>query len=234
MSAPSTSASDRPDPYVWRIDRRTTLAWLGAAAAAAPALARAQSPNDRAEKPVLAGPQPATGYGTDPQLLLPKPAPWPRLMTRAQLQTAALICDFILPASSTAPSASALGVPDFIDEWVSAPYPQQVADRPVIMDGLAWVEAESRRRSGRGLFDAAVDERAALLTSLTTRPTDPALQAPHAFFRRFRSLVIGGYYTTQPGFKDIGYIGNVARAADPGPSPEVKAALDTALKTMGL
>ena len=38
-------------------------------------------------------------------------------------------------ASGSAPSASSLGVPDFVDEWVSAPYPDQVKDRPIILDG---------------------------------------------------------------------------------------------------
>ena len=66
------------------------------------------------------------------------------------------------------------------------------------------------------------------------KPADRALETPHAFFRRLRSLVIGGYYTTAPGMKDIGYIGNVVRASDPGPSPEVKAALDAAFKTLRL
>ena len=238
MSDRNTPPEDRPEPYVSRIDRRATLAWLGAAGIAVAAPAVAQSPNDRATKPVLAPPQAvrpgAEGYGTDPKLVSPKPAPWPRLMTKAQLQTTALLCDFILPASGAAPSATALHVPDFIDEWVSAPYPQQTADRPIVLAGLAWVEADARRRFGKGLFDLAAADRAAVLTPLATRSADPALQAPHAFFRKLRSLTIGGYYTTPAGFKDIGYIGNVPRSVDPGPSPQVRAALDSAFKTLRL
>ena len=219
-------------PYRSMIDRRTTLAWLGAAGVAIPALAHAQSPNDRDKAVVEA--KSAQGYGTDPVLVKPKPAPWPRLMTRAQLQTCALLCDFILPASAAAPSANAVGVPDFIDEWISAPYPAQLTDRPIIVNGLAWVEGEAQKAFRKGLFEAAPSDRIALLTTLTVKPSDPAMQTPHAFFRRFRSLTIGSYYTTQPGFKDIGYIGNVARASDPGPSPEVKAALEAALTKLGL
>ena len=225
---------DTPEPYVSSVDRRTTLAWLGAAGFAVPALAHAQSPNDRAEKPVVAGPKPVQGYGTDPQLVKPKPAPWPRLMTKTQLQTAALLCDFILPASADAPSAVALGVPDFIDEWVSAPYPQQLADRPVVLEGLDRLEADARRRLGRGLLETSPADRLAVLAPLTRRPADPAGQAPHAFFRKFRSLTVGAYYTTAPGFKDIGYIGNVPRSVEPGPSAEVRAALDVAFVKLGL
>jgi hypothetical protein len=54
------------------------------------------------------------------------------------------------------------------------------------------------------------------------------------FFISFRKLTIGAYYTTKEGFKDIGYIGNVARVSDPGPSEAVKAALERELKKLGL
>ena len=222
--------TDTPKPYISLVDRRTTLAWLGAAGTAASTGAFAKQA--RAASAVKA--PAAKGYGTDPVLTKPAPAPWPRIMTKGQLQTAALVCDFILPASATAPSASSLGVPDFLDEWVSAPYPDQVADRPVILDGLGWVEGEARKRHGVDLLHAAPADRLALLQGLTALPTDPALRAPHAFFRRFRVLTIGAYYTTPPGFKDIGYIGNVARVRDPGPSPQVKAHLDRELKKLGL
>ena len=224
-----------PEPYVSGIDRRTTLAWFGAVGFAVPAASRAQAPDGRPEvRPVAAPAALGKGYGTDPALLTPKPAPWPRLMTSTQLQTTALLCDFILPASGDAPSANALHVPDFIDEWISAPYPQQAADRPIVLDGLVWVEVEAKRRFGKGLFDAAPADRAAFLTTLTVRPADPAAQTPHTFFRKLRSLVIGAYYTTQPGFKDIGYIGNVVRSEDLGPSPQAKAAIDAALKQLRL
>jgi hypothetical protein len=216
------------EPYVSRIDRRTTLAWLGGAGAVAlvggPVVAQGYG----------GAPAPAAaGYGTDPDLRKPA-APWPRILTKAQLQTAALLCDFILPAFGDAPAATALGVPDFIDEWVSAPYPDQAADRPIVVAGLNGLEDEARRRHGQDLLHTAPADRDALFAGLTGRPSDPSLAAPHAFFRRFRALTIGAYYTTEAGFRDIGYIGNVAMASYPGPSDAVKAVLDTRLKKLGL
>jgi hypothetical protein len=221
-----------PTPYVSRIDRRTTLAWLGGAAAAGLAVGGVSIPSPGDAAVVAASTR--KGYGTDPRLTHPAPAPWPRILTPAQLQTAALLCDFILPASATAPSATSLGAPDFIDEWISAPYPEQVRDRPVILAGLNALEDEAQRRFQADLFNTAPADRAALLTALTQKPTDPALAAPHAFFRRFRALTIGAYYTTRPGFKDVGYHGNVAMASYPGPSDAVKDHLDRALKRLGL
>ena len=143
-------------------------------------------------------------------------------MIPAQLQTAAILADFILPASGTAPSASSLGVPDFIDEWVSAPYPDQLKDRPVIMNGL--------NALGAKVLKSGAADRASALAALPTS-TDPDTQK---FWKRFRGLTIGAYYTTEAGFKDIGYIGNVARTSDPGPSDEVKAVLEREFKRLGI
>ncbi len=201
------------EPYVSKIDRRTALTWIGvvgAATAAASAGVVLYGPKTGGK------PQDAKGYGTDPKLNPPVKAPWPRIMTPTQLQAAAVLADYILPASATAPSASALGIPDFVDEWVSAPYPDQIKDRPVILDGL---DATARDLLGA---DAA------------TRATALAALPGSAFFKRFRALTIGAYYTTEAGFKDIGYIGNVARAADPGPSGEVKAVIERELIKLGL
>ncbi len=205
--------SDEPKPYTRKIDRRTALIWVGAAAAAG---GGAIVFKDKLVRPK------AKGYGTDPKLAKPEPAPWPRLLSDDELQAAAILCDFILPASGAAPSASALGVPDFIDEWVSAPYPDQEKDRPIIRDGLKALAP----RLIRGDESARTAALAALPKSGDERTS--------AFFKRFRALAIGAYYTTEAGFKDIGFIGNEARAADPGPSAEVKAVLATRLKALGL
>lgn len=191
--------------YISRIDRRTALAWMGVVAAATAADAGTVFGARAAE---------AKGYGSDPRLNPPVKAAWPRILSRDQLQAAATLCDFILPASGTAPSASSLGIPDFFDEWVSAPYPNQVADRPLLVDGLTVLSAALKDPARRGGTLAA--------------------QVGTPFFKRFRYLTIGAYYTTEAGFKDIGYIGNVARASDPGPSAEVKAVIEQRLKALGL
>jgi hypothetical protein len=209
--------TDTPEPYVSKIDRRTALAWIGVVGAAT-----AVGAGVVVYGPKMGGERITRGYGTDPKLTKPEAAPWSRIMIPAQLQTAAILADFILPATATAPSASALGVPDFIDEWVSAPYPDQAKDLPVIMNGL--------NALGGKVLKASAAERAAALAALPAF-TDPAAKA---FWKTFRHLTVGAYYTTEAGFKDIGYIGNVARASDPGPSAEVKAVLERELSKLGL
>ena len=210
-------STETPEPYVSKIDRRTALAWIGVVGAAT-----AVGAGVVVYGPKMGGQRVTRGYGTDPKLVKPEKAPWSRIMIPAQLQAAAILADFILPASGTAPSASSLGIPDFIDEWVSAPYPDQLKDRPIIMNGL-------NALSARVLKTSAAD-RAAALAALPAS-SDPTTMA---FWKKFRSLTIGAYYTTEAGFKDIGYIGNVPRTVDPGPSAEVKAVIERELAKLGL
>lgn len=215
---------EAPEPlYEPKVDRRTALGWVIAVGAALGGTGVVVWGNGRKEPS-------RRGYGTDPNLVKPAPAPWSRIMTREQLQAAAILADFILPTSGGAPSASALGVPDFLDEWVSAPYPDQVKDRPIVLDGLNDLFWQAQRRFGVGFLAASPAQRTEILAALPKA----SKASTKAFFRKFRHLVVGAYYTTQAGFKDIGYIGNVARQADPGPSPEVMAAVEAQLKKLGL
>jgi hypothetical protein len=213
--------------YRCKIDRRTALVWLGLAGTLAGIGANFIEQSRAASTAKL------EGYGLDPNLVHPERAPWPRILSAAQLQTVAILTDFILPATADMPSACALGVPDFIDEWVSAPYPEQLRDRPLVLDGLVWLDSEAARRQASNFLAADGTTRGAVLDVLTREP--PAgIADPRPFFRRFRYLVVGAYYTTSEGFKDIGYIGNVARPADPGPSDAVKAHLERELGKLGL
>ena len=244
---PETHGTSGSNSYVPKIDRRTALAWIGVASVGGAAMVGAVGAMRR--KPG-AGVPAATGYGLDPDMNHPT-APWPRIMTPVQLQAAAHLCDFILPASGGHPSASGVGVPDFIDEWVSAPYPEQVADRALLLHGLDDLERNARR-SGHGSLNAlSPADRERLFQVLAQKRAlkfpDPAkalirrLSAPlysgmfegDAFLRRFRFLTIGAYYTTPAGFQDIGYVGNVALTSYAGPAPEVKALLDARLAELG-
>jgi hypothetical protein len=206
-------------PALSRLDRRTAIKWMLTAAASAallPQLGFAGEPGAAR----VAG----KGYGSDPDLLKDyKPGDvWPLTLTDAQRRTAAALCDVIIPADARGPSASAVHVHDFIDEWVSAPYPDQQKDRPVILEGLAWLEAEAQKRFGAEFTNLVARQKNAICDDICHEPdAQPAFKKAAHFFKRFRDLTAGGYYTTPEGMKDIGYVGNVALEKFEGPPPEV-------------
>jgi hypothetical protein len=210
------------------LDRRTTIKWMFAAAALAPSLQVTLGAEAGAlARDVAAGQK---GYGTDPQLMKEwKPGgPWPlTLGADARLITQAL-CDLIIPADDHSPAASAVGVVDFIDEWISAPYPQQRGDREIVLSGLEWIDDEANKRFQKG-FGAASDAQRSLIADdiCSASKAKPEYASAARFFARFRDLTAGGFYTTPVGMKDIGYVGNVPLARFDGPPIE-------ALKKAGL
>jgi hypothetical protein len=208
------------------LDRRTTIKWMLAAAATVPQL-KISLAGDAAARDVAAD-QP--GYGTDPRLVKEwKPGgPWPLTLTDNARATAKALCDLIIPADDHSPAASAVGVVDFIDEWISAPYPQQRADRQIVLPGLLWIEAESQQRFKRA-FPALNDPQRAQIADdvCSAAKAAPAFAEGAKFFAKFRDLTAGGFYTTPIGMKDIGYTGNVPLTKFDGPPLE-------ALKKAGL
>ena len=200
------------------MDRRRALKWMLTAAAAASAV----DPRAFAATPS------ATGYGTDPKLMETyKPGElWPLLFSAAQRQTAAALCDVILPGDASCPGAKQLGVHEFIDEWISAPYPRQTMDRPVVLEGLDWLAAESKKRFKKSFHELTEPQQRQICDDICYQPKAerPFKQAAR-FFALFRDLSCAGFYTTPEGMKDIGYNGNVPLTKYDGPSPEVVAFL---------
>jgi len=204
-----------------RPDRRTAIKWMLTAAASTTVLGRIEL---GAQDPAAASPVAAKGYGTDPDMMRAyKPGDfWPLTFTDAQRAAAAALCAIIIPADDFSPSAADLGVHDFIDEWISAPYPDQQRDRPVIVDGLAWIDAESQRRFEKTFAELDDGTKSAICDDVCSVER-AALELKDAarFFARFRDLTAGGFYSTPEGMRDIGYTGNVALGAFPGPPQRV-------------
>jgi Gluconate 2-dehydrogenase subunit 3 len=215
-----------PNDSQERLSRREVLKWFVAAAAVMSAnnslpFTGAAFGADATDAAGAAGARP---YGTDPDLMkvYHRGDVWPLTLTEQQRRTVTALCDVILPADHLGPAASALGVPAFIDEWVSAPYPMQQADRPVILNGLAWLETESRNRFAQEFFALTPAQQHAICDDIChTETARPEFKQAASFFAQFRSIAAGGYFSTPEGWKAIGYVGNVPTATFDGPPRDV-------------
>jgi hypothetical protein len=204
------------------MDRRTTIKWVLAAGAAWPLV------NAGSARAAVASP--ARGYGTDPDLLKTyRPGDvWPLTFTPQQRRLAAILADIIIPADEQSPSASAVGVVEFIDEWVSAPYPQHQRDRTTVVEGFAWLDAEAARRSGREFADLGATDQHSICAAICNETSAAAeLRAAARFFSCYRDLTAGAFYSTPVGRKDLNFIGNVPLARFDGPPTAL-------LKSLGL
>ena len=196
---------------MYELDRRTAIKWVLAASAAL----RLPSVSFDA----LAATPAAQGYGKDPNLMKVYASGdlWPLTLSKEQRATATALSDLIIPADGTSPAASSVGVVDFIDEWISAPYPEHAVDRKTVVDGLSAIEADAQRRFNTTFAKLSATQMSTIADAIATEP----------FFIRYRALTAGGFYTTPVGMKDLKYVGNVAMTSFDGPTPEI-------LKRLGL
>lgn len=215
------------------IDRRVTLKWLMGAMAVGQ-LAACGDGAKGISWPELEAIK-AQGVGKDPDLLNPV-VPWPLTMTAAELAITAELVDLILPAEGDLPAATKVGVPAFINEWVSAPYEDQHKDRVLIVNGLAWLDQESKVRNGVGFAQADASAQKKILDDIAFKDkVKVGLEKPAEFFGRMRSLTLGAYYTTSEGWAEIGYMGNTPGTGDyAGPTPEALAHIKGVIEGMGL
>lgn len=206
------------------MDRRTTIKWMLAVAAATGRMH--EDVHARGTGSAAVRKSRVRGYGTDPKLLKTyKPGElWPLTFTSPQRRTAQVLCDLILPADASSPSASEVGVVDFLDEWISAPYDRQRHDREMLLEGLEWLDREAAARHGVGKSFVTLSQaqQTAICDDICfVEKAQPAFVEAARFFALYRDLTAGGFYTTPHGRKDLGYVGNVALPRFDGPPPEV-------------
>lgn len=198
------------------ISRRHALKGLLTGAAGAAAVPAIAAPNHTEPAPALR----ASRYVFhDPDFTQPVKFPWGKLLSAEELATTTALADLILPKDETSPAASEVGVPDFINEWVSADYELHHEDREVIRGGLGWLGTESFKRFEKRFEELSIEQQSQIADDIC----DPAKARPEfkvgaTFFKRFRQLTLGGYYTHSATWKSLGYVGNISIG---GPYPGV-------------
>jgi len=125
--------------------------------------------------------------------------------TDHEIETVAILCDLILPATDSAGSASDAHVPEFIDFMVKDAASLQGDFR----NGIRWLDAYSKTRYGYDFALITEVQKIEILDEIaypenTTEENQPGVD----FFRLIRNLTLTGYYTTQMGWDDLGYVGN--------------------------
>jgi len=209
------------------VSRRDALRVIAAVTASLPVIDAAVLEAQQASpKPAQAAARPGgpRGDAWDPDLIHPRPGIWPRKLSSGELITLSALCDMIIPADSKSPSASAVGVPAWINEYVSFENNQNALVR--VRGGLVWLNLESNKRFGRPFVRLKHAEREQICDDICyTANARPELRSAALFFDSVRDLTAVGFYTTREGMQDLGYIGNVALPRFPEVSAEIRARL---------
>jgi hypothetical protein len=143
-----------------------------------------------------------------------------RFFTPREFETVKILADLVIPRDERSGSASDAGVPAFMD-FIVADNPNM---QTPMRGGLAWIDLECRRRYAKTFVEAGDAERRAVLDDIAWPARAKPEHAPGAaFFSSFRDLTASGFWSSQMGVQDLGYMGNEVMADWPGCPP---AALD--------
>lgn len=125
--------------------------------------------------------------------------------TPHEMATITVLCDIILPADTNSGSASQAGVPAFI-EFITKDMPNH---QTPLRGGLMWLDNQAMKRFGKKFVACAADERLQIVDDIAyPEQAKPAMKQGVSFFNLMRDLTMTGFYTTEMGIKDLGYMGN--------------------------
>ena len=114
--------------------------------------------------------------------------------------------DLIIPKDEVSGSASDAKVIDFLDFIVKDIPEHQVPLR----GGLKWLDLQCLNRYDHSFIGSTTNQQVEMLEEIAyPMKVKPEMHQGAVFFDRLRDLVATGFYTSQIGVKDIGYVGNV-------------------------
>ncbi len=122
-----------------------------------------------------------------------------------ELATITILADIIIPKDGVSGSASDAGVTEFI-EFIVKDMPQHQLP---VRGGLRWLDRESKLRFGKNFKDLKPEQRINIVDDIAyPEEVKPQYSQGAAFFSLMRNLTATGFYTSEIGIKDIGFVGN--------------------------
>jgi hypothetical protein len=128
-----------------------------------------------------------------------------KFFTPAEMATITVLADIIIPKDEKSGSASDAKVPDFI-EFIVKDLPDH---QTPMRGGLRWLDLQCLNRFGKVFTDCSHAQQIELVDMIAyPNKAKPEMAQGVAFFNRMRDLTASGFFTTEIGVKDLGFIGN--------------------------
>lgn len=130
-----------------------------------------------------------------------------------------VLVDIIMPADAESPSATEVGVVDFI-EFMVKDYPGY---QTPMRGGLMWLDHYSEDNYGKTFLVLDQSEKLEIIDQIAwPEKAKPEMEGGVKFFNMLRNLTSTGYFTTEAGFKYLGYVGNTPNVWDGVPQEIMK------------
>jgi gluconate 2-dehydrogenase gamma chain len=126
--------------------------------------------------------------------------------TPHEMATIGILADIIIPKDEVSGSASDAKVSDFI-EFIVKDMPEH---QTPMRGGLRWLDMQCLKRYENSFKDSTPSQQMQMVDEIAwPKKAKPGMNQGVAFFNLMRNLTATGFYTTEIGGKDVGYIGNV-------------------------
>jgi hypothetical protein len=131
----------------------------------------------------------------------------PKFFSDHQYKTLQALCQAIIPPDDKSGGAIEAGAPEFIDLLTSESAEYQLK----LGGGMMWLDSTCTDRFGKVYLDCTPEQQKQMLDLIAYRKnakSAPSLGPGIEFFSFLRNLTADGYFTSEIGIKDLGYIGN--------------------------
>jgi hypothetical protein len=116
-----------------------------------------------------------------------------------------ILVNLIIPKDGRSGSATDAGVPEFMD-FICTEYPGY---QTWVRDGLRWLDVLAYDTYHKNFANCSDAERRAMLDQIAwPAKAKPEMRAGVQFFNSMRDFTASGFFSSEMGVKDIGYIGN--------------------------
>lgn len=141
-----------------------------------------------------------------------------KFFTDHEMATITVLGDIIIPKDEVSGSASDAKVPEFID-FIVIDMPQH---QTPLRGGLRWLDMQCLKRYEKTFVDCDHQQQMEMVDDIAYPEIEyddkgkktkkgnvkPGMEPGVAFFDLMRNLTATGFYTSEIGIKDIGYMGN--------------------------
>jgi hypothetical protein len=128
-----------------------------------------------------------------------------------EMKTISVLADIIIPKDDVSGSATDAGVPAFIEFIAKDMKHHQVPLR----GGIKWLDIQCMKDYAKSFVDCSPAQQIELVDQIAfPEKAKPEMAQGVAFFNRMRDLTACGFFTSQIGIKDLGYVGNVPNQWD--------------------
>jgi hypothetical protein len=122
-----------------------------------------------------------------------------------EMKTISILADIIIPKDETSGSATDAGVPAFI-EFIAKDMPDY---QTPLRGGIKWLDIQTLKRFNSDFASCTAEQQIEIVDEIAfPEKAKPEFKQGVSFFNTMRDLTACGFFTSEIGIKDLGYVGN--------------------------